>query len=134
MEKQHHKAGAPVAAAGATTSTAAGKPPGAWSSLSLFGDLYPILAYGDSWTSMLNLLTVRKQSSATPTPTTPTTTSATPVTANLNSKSDVRTAKTDGIKANHTGDSTRDKCVELIYDALAFDSGSRELIASRVSR
>lgn len=38
-----------------------------------------------------------------------------------------RTAKSDGISIN-VGDKTRDKCVELIYDALSLDSGSRESI------
>lgn len=36
-------------------------------------------------------------------------------------KSDARTAKADGAKGG-TGDITRDKCVELIYDGLAFDA------------
>jgi transcription elongation factor S-II len=35
-----------------------------------------------------------------------------------------RTAKSDGIKAG-TSDTTRDKCIELIYDALASDSSAR---------
>jgi transcription elongation factor S-II len=50
---------------------------------------------------------------------------ATPTSANPN-KTDLRTAKTDGVKIEVTGDKTRDKCVELIYDALASDSGARE--------
>ncbi|KAJ3558105.1 hypothetical protein NM688_g1107 [Phlebia brevispora] len=78
---------------------------------------------------------VRKQSTASATPstsTTPTPTSGTPTASASNSKSDVRTARTDGMKINHTGDNTRDKCAELIYDALAFDSGSpSEQIFSR---
>lgn len=36
-----------------------------------------------------------------------------------------RTAKSDGIQTEFTGDKTRDKCMELIYDALASDSGAR---------
>jgi len=53
------------------------------------------------------------------TPATPTGTSAT------------RTAKSDNVKGK-TGDITRDKCMELIYDALAFDSGAPvEIIAKR---
>lgn len=36
----------------------------------------------------------------------------------------VRSAKTDNIKAG-TGDNTRDKCVELLYDALASDASAR---------
>jgi hypothetical protein len=54
----------------------------------------------------------------TPTPATPT--SANP------SKNDLRSAKIDGVQIDITGDKTRDKCVELIYDALASDSGARE--------
>lgn len=54
----------------------------------------------------------------TPTPATPT--SANP------SKNDLRSAKTDGVQIDITGDKTRDKCIELIYDALASDSGARE--------
>lgn len=46
-------------------------------------------------------------------------------------KNDVRSAKLDGIKAG-TGDATRDKCVELIYDSLASDSSAPvELVLSR---
>lgn len=37
----------------------------------------------------------------------------------------LRTAKTDGVKAA-TGDTTRDRCVEMIYDALACDATARE--------
>jgi len=37
--------------------------------------------------------------------------------------STTRSAKGDKVKAG-TGDSTRDKCIELIYDALAHDSGA----------
>lgn len=44
-----------------------------------------------------------------------------------------RTHKADGIDfakgEGATGDKTRDKCCELIYDALAQDSGAREFIA-----
>ena len=38
---------------------------------------------------------------------------------------ETRSAKSDGIKIEYTGDKTRDKCAELIYDALVFDSGAR---------
>ena len=38
---------------------------------------------------------------------------------------DNRSAKSDGVKIDFTGDKTRDKCAELIYDALVFDSGAR---------
>ncbi|KIM87889.1 hypothetical protein PILCRDRAFT_814586 [Piloderma croceum F 1598] len=57
-----------------------------------------------------------RKPSMTPTPATPT--SANP------SKNDLRSAKTDGVQIDITGDKTRDKCVELIYDALASDSGA----------
>ena len=61
----------------------------------------------------------RKQSiaSVTPTPTTP-------VKSTASSKTDLRTAKSDGVKIDLV-DVTRQKCAELIYDALASDSGSR---------
>lgn len=46
-------------------------------------------------------------------------------------KQDTRTAKSDAIKGG-TSDPTRDKCIELIYDALASDSSAPvELILSR---
>lgn len=49
-----------------------------------------------------------------------------------NKFNDTRSAKSDGIKVEYTGDKTRDKCAELIYDALVFDSGApSELILSR---
>ncbi|KIJ62469.1 hypothetical protein HYDPIDRAFT_30430 [Hydnomerulius pinastri MD-312] len=58
---------------------------------------------------------VRKPSaSVTPVPTTPA----------INGKPNVRTAKGDGIKISATGDNTRDRCAELIYDGLACDSGA----------
>lgn len=50
---------------------------------------------------------------------------ATPVSANA-SKTEVRTAKSDGISISATKDKTRDKCAELIYDGLALDSSYRE--------
>ncbi|PPR05519.1 hypothetical protein CVT26_009003 [Gymnopilus dilepis] len=50
-------------------------------------------------------------------PTPAATTPTTPSGANANT----RTAKLDGVKGK-TGDNTRDKCVELIYDALASDA------------
>jgi len=50
------------------------------------------------------------------------------------SKPELRTAKSDGISTAWSGDKTRDKCVELIYDALAFDSGApNDLIISRAT-
>jgi len=64
----------------------------------------------------VNGKTQSRKASMTPAP-------ATPTSANPN-KTDLRTAKTDGVKIEVTGDKTRDKCVELIYDALASDSGA----------
>lgn len=64
---------------------------------------------------------VRRQStSATPVPATPT----------ANGKSDARSAKSDGVAIQPTGDKTRDRCAELIYDGLAHDSGARESLVS----
>lgn len=40
-------------------------------------------------------------------------------------KIETRTAKGDGVNANWTGDKTRDRCIELLYDALALESGAR---------
>ncbi|KAF8515182.1 transcription elongation factor [Gautieria morchelliformis] len=40
------------------------------------------------------------------------------------STSIARTAKTDGVPINVLGDPVRDKCVQMIYDAIAFDSGA----------
>lgn len=40
----------------------------------------------------------------------------------------VRTAKTDGVPLNMLGNAVRDKCMQMLYDALAFDSGAREFI------
>ncbi|KAF5376506.1 hypothetical protein D9615_008681 [Tricholomella constricta] len=56
----------------------------------------------------------RKASVASPAPGTPLTPTASSVT---------RTAKLDGIRAG-TADTTRDKCVELLYDGMAHDSGA----------
>ena len=61
-------------------------------------------------------------SSAAATPSTP----VTPTVSSGGSKaSDSRSAKSDGVKIEYSGDKTRDKCAELIYDALVFDSGAR---------
>lgn len=55
--------------------------------------------------------------------------SATPAS---NGKSEVRTAKSDGVKISVSGDITRDKCIELIYDGLACDSAApTDLILGR---
>ncbi|KAF8152236.1 transcription elongation factor [Crassisporium funariophilum] len=53
-------------------------------------------------------------------PTTPITPSGSSFAAGNNT---VRTSKTDGVKGG-TGDNTRDKCVELIYDALVSDASA----------
>lgn len=62
--------------------------------------------------------------------------SATPasgsVTPASNGKSEVRTAKSDGVKISVSGDTMRDRCIELIYDGLACDSAApTDLILSR---
>ncbi|KIP07884.1 hypothetical protein PHLGIDRAFT_35252 [Phlebiopsis gigantea 11061_1 CR5-6] len=68
---------------------------------------------------------LRKQSTASAQVTTPTTASSTSAKPSAaGAKSDVRTAKSDGISLKMLSDATRDKCLELIYDALAFDSGA----------
>ncbi|THH14289.1 hypothetical protein EW146_g6031 [Bondarzewia mesenterica] len=73
----------------------------------------------------------RKASTASVTPTTPTLAKAL-ATTSANGSS--RTAKTDGVKTSVSADNTRNKCVELIYDALASDSGApSELILSRAT-
>ena len=41
------------------------------------------------------------------------------------SNSGARTAKSDGVSTSITGDKTRDKCIEMLYDALALESGFR---------
>ncbi|KAH9850957.1 transcription elongation factor [Lenzites betulinus] len=55
-------------------------------------------------------------------------TSSTPVTPTAGTSgsklNETRSAKSDGVKVEYTGDKTRDKCAELIYDALVFDSGA----------
>ncbi|KAI6127243.1 transcription elongation factor [Pisolithus croceorrhizus] len=54
------------------------------------------------------------------------------VTPASNGKSEVRTAKSDGVKISVAGDTTRDRCIELIYDGLACDSAApTDLILSR---
>ncbi|KAI0699011.1 transcription factor S-II, central domain-containing protein [Cytidiella melzeri] len=56
-------------------------------------------------------------------PSTPTTPSASTPAMSHPKPSDVRNSKSDGV-SGITGDTTRNKCLELIYDALAFDSGA----------
>ncbi|KAJ7485109.1 transcription factor S-II, central domain-containing protein [Mycena galericulata] len=48
---------------------------------------------------------------------------ATPKTPNAPALN-TRTMKSDGLTGAFTGDKTRDKCIELVYDALASDSGA----------
>ncbi|KAI0247005.1 transcription elongation factor [Lactifluus subvellereus] len=55
----------------------------------------------------------RKASTASMPPSTPTS----------SSNSGARTAKNDGVSTSITGDKTRDKCIEMLYDALALESG-----------
>jgi transcription elongation factor S-II len=47
------------------------------------------------------------------------------------SKLETRSAKLDGVKGS-SGDTTRDKCMTLIYDALAYDSGARQYFSSPI--
>lgn len=51
---------------------------------------------------------------------------AAPATPAAPKKPTLRTTKTDGISTTWTDDKTRNKCAELIYDALASDSGARK--------
>ncbi|KAF8590395.1 transcription elongation factor [Ramaria rubella] len=44
--------------------------------------------------------------------------------ASPSTPSAVRTAKSDGVATNVIGDTVRDKCMQMLYDALAFDSGA----------
>jgi hypothetical protein len=46
-------------------------------------------------------------------------------------KSEDRTAKSDKVNIEVTGDKTRDKCVELLYDGLACDSAACEIVFIR---
>jgi len=80
-------------------------------------------------------------STSKPAPKKPTVSTATPVKINsvapsvsspATPKIETRTAKGDGVSANWTGDKTRDRCIELLYDALALESGApNDLIAQR---
>jgi len=80
-------------------------------------------------------------STSKPAPKKPTVSTATPskitsvppsVSSPATPKIETRTAKGDGVSANWTGDKTRDRCIELLYDALALDSGApNDLIAQR---
>ncbi|CAE6429843.1 unnamed protein product [Rhizoctonia solani] len=68
------------------------------------------------------------------TPTVPTPISSKPTPTPTRPQSNVvRTIKTDGVKIESKGDKTRDKCMELLYDAMASDSGAPiEQILKRV--
>ncbi|KAG9096847.1 RNA polymerase II elongation factor [Ceratobasidium sp. 370] len=48
----------------------------------------------------------------------------TPTPVTLSDPNAVRTAKTDAVKIESKGDKARDKCLELLYDAMAMDSGA----------
>ena len=80
--------------------------------------------------SACDTLAAKKAASASSavTPSTP----ATPTTSGGGGKfsSDSRSAKSDGVKIDYSGDKTRDKCAELIYDALVFDSAACKLLAA----
>jgi transcription elongation factor S-II len=71
--------------------------------------------------TILNFGKVKK---AAPTPITPTGSAVKPYTSSATN----RTAKADCAKGG-TGDATRDKCVELVYDALVSDTTSRMFYA-----
>ncbi|KAG6372503.1 transcription elongation factor [Boletus reticuloceps] len=99
------------AKAAAPKAILAGKPPGA---SRLYDSCSPSHAFA---------LIVRKQS-----------TLVTPVSATPapNGKAEVRSSKTDGVRITATGDNTRDRCADLIYDGLACDSGAPvDLITNR---
>lgn len=66
---------------------------------------------------------------AAPTPITPTGSAAKPTA----SSASTRSAKTDGVKGA-TGDSTRDRCVELVYDALVADTTAPTELVLSMSR
>jgi len=51
-------------------------------------------------------------------------TTSTPSTPSGTHSDVTRTVKTDAVKIESKGDKTRDKCVELLYDAMASDSGA----------
>ncbi|KAF9517925.1 hypothetical protein BS47DRAFT_1389387 [Hydnum rufescens UP504] len=57
-------------------------------------------------------------------PTTPVDTRPPQTLSNNKAEGRQRTTKTDGISASVLGDKVRDKCLEMVYDALACDSGS----------
>lgn len=69
---------------------------------------------------------VGKGSVAESTGTPPITPTAASPTVTLKGQS--RSAKLDGVDLDITGNKTRDKCIELIYDALSIDSGARTLL------
>ena len=48
-------------------------------------------------------------------------------TAQTGQKNEIRTSKTDGVVGG-TGDTTRNKCIELIYDGLACDATARTYV------
>lgn len=77
---------------------------------------------GKSTTISTKSQAIRKSSIASTSSVTPST-PATPSMSASSSKSELRSAKTDGVSIL-VGDTTRNKCAELIYDALASDSNS----------
>ncbi|KAJ3486092.1 hypothetical protein NLI96_g4494 [Meripilus lineatus] len=110
-EKQHAKGpGGPAAAP-------ASKPPGKPVHVLVSCDLLILLLLRRQSSVPRRTSTLNAGSASPSTPTTPSMSAS-------SSKSDLRTSRSDGIKINVTGDNTRDKCIELLYDALAFDSGA----------
>jgi transcription elongation factor S-II len=71
-----------------------------------------------------------KKASSSVTAKSPSTTVSTP---SSTPKAEQRTAKSDGAKGA-TGDTTRDKCTEVIYDALAFDSSHPTALVEKRAR
>ncbi|TDL15784.1 transcription elongation factor [Rickenella mellea] len=65
----------------------------------------------------------KKESTATP-PQTPMTPSTLVASSPTSFKGQLRTAISDGVVIDATNDKTRNKCIELVYDALASDSGA----------
>ncbi|PCH34811.1 transcription elongation factor [Wolfiporia cocos MD-104 SS10] len=69
---------------------------------------------------------------STPVSMTPTSSSNNGSGNNAGNSAGVRSTTADGVSTAVTGDKTRDKCIELLYNALASDSGApSELIMSR---
>lgn len=112
VEKEKQGSGNKLATSSAASAPApapAAKPPG----MSRLSCEPRLLFTSRSKVRKLSIATTSQ--SGTPQPATPT-----------SAKAEARTYKGDGVKSN-LGDNIRDKCVELLYDALAYDSGARKL-------